>query len=165
MTSLIPARLTVVRTLELLLAVLLTVTVLPRWGVPVDLVLVLVVAVGLRAGTPVGALFGLVAGLLVDVVPPGSVPLGATALVYAAIGAGAGVLHRSVRASVLLPAACLLLAAAAVQLVRLGVAASARQGFDLGHAAALVVLTAVVGALLVPAVMRLEHHLVARGMV
>ena len=91
MTSLIPARLTVVRTLELLLAVLLTVTVLPRWGVPVDLVLVLVVAVGLRAGTQVGALFGLVAGLLVDVVPPGSVPLGATALVYAAIGAGAGV--------------------------------------------------------------------------
>ena len=43
-TSLIPARLTVVRTLELLLAVLLTVTVLPRWGVPIDLVLVLVVA-------------------------------------------------------------------------------------------------------------------------
>ena len=34
---------------------------------------------------------GFVAGLLVDVVPPGSVPLGATALVYAAIGAGAGV--------------------------------------------------------------------------
>lgn len=164
MIALVPARLTVVRAVELLLAAVLTVAVLPRWGVPLDLVLVLVAAVALRSGSEVGALFGLVAGLLVDLVPPGSVPLGATGLLYAAVGAGIGLLHRSLRASVLLPALCLLLAAGAVQVVRLAVAASSRQGFDLAHAVAIVALTVVVGALLVPPTIRLERHLVERGM-
>lgn len=160
----IPTRLTAVRSLELLVAALATVTVLPRWGVPVDLVLVLVVAVGLRAGAQEGALFGLAAGFLIDLVPPGSAPLGLSALVYAAVGAAAGGLHRSVRASVLLPFACLLLAAAAIQLLRSAVDAYARQGFDLAGALALTSLTALVGALLVPPVMRLETYLVDRGM-
>lgn len=160
----IPGRLTVLRVLLLSLAVLLTVTVLPSWGVPADLVLVLVVAVGLSSGTQVGALFGVAAGLMVDLAPPGSAPLGLTALIHAAVGAGCGVLQRSVRASILVPVVTVALAATGIQLLRLLASLVTRQAPDLTHAAALIVCTALAGAMIVPVVIRAESYLVERGL-
>jgi rod shape-determining protein MreD len=57
-----------------------------------DLVLPLVAAAALLGGPVRGALWGLAAGWVVDVVPPGSPVLGTSALLYAACGllAGAG---------------------------------------------------------------------------
>lgn len=160
----IPQRLAVVRALLLLGAAVLTVTVLPGMRWPIDLVLVLVVAVALRAGSQVGALFGLTAGLLIDLLPPGSTPLGLSAVLYAGIGAAIGLANRSVRASVLVPSVGVLLAVATMQTLRLGAAFVSRQPIDLGHAALVTVVTAMVGALVVPPLMRLESYLHDRGM-
>ncbi|MBC9957154.1 rod shape-determining protein MreD [Yimella sp. cx-51] len=160
----IPHRLTVVRAVQLLVAALLTVTVLPAWGLRIDLVLVVVVAVALRAGSTVGALAGLAAGVLVDVLPPGSTPLGLTALLYACVGAACGILQKSVRASVLLPVAAVALSAAFMQSIRLALAWLERVPLDVAGAAAAVLLTALLGAALVPPIVRLEHHLVDRGL-
>lgn len=55
-----------------------------------DLVLLVVVAAALVSGPLTGALLGLLAGWVVDIVPPGAIPLGASALGYAAAGAVAG---------------------------------------------------------------------------
>ena len=57
-----------------------------------DLVLPVVVAGALLSGPSRGALLGLGAGWLIDVIPPGSSVLGTNALLYAAAGllAGAG---------------------------------------------------------------------------
>ncbi len=160
----IPQRLTVVRAVLAVAAVVLTVAVLPRFGVPVDLVVVLVVAVALRGGTTAGALMGLATGLLVDLTPPGSVPLGIGALSYAAVGAVAGVLHRSLRVSVLLPALVVLVAEALLQLVRAVALLVTGLSPRPLHALAFVVLTAAVGALLVPPALRVERWFVRRGM-
>lgn len=55
-----------------------------------DLVLPLVVAAGLLGGATRGALVGLGAGWVVDLMPPGGVVLGASAVLYAAGGVVAG---------------------------------------------------------------------------
>lgn len=60
------------------------------WAVVPDLVLLPVIAVALTRGSAVGALSGIAAGWVVDLVPPGGAPLGLTALLYAAAGALAG---------------------------------------------------------------------------
>jgi len=60
------------------------------WTVLPDLVLLPVVAVALSRGWLAGALLGLAAGWVVDLVPPGSDPLGLTPLLYALAGALAG---------------------------------------------------------------------------
>jgi rod shape-determining protein MreD len=91
----VPARLpaTALRAVLLLLAALFSVSTWPRdpAGFP-DLVLPIVVAGALLAGPSGGALLGLGAGWLVDLLPPGSPVLGTNALLYAAAGllAGAG---------------------------------------------------------------------------
>lgn len=83
----------VLRGLLLLVAVLATVTVASRSPVLLpDLALPVVVAAGLLVGPSRGALVGLAAGWLTDLVPPGSPVLGTSALLYAVVGlvAGAG---------------------------------------------------------------------------
>ena len=86
------------RTGAVLLAALAVATVLPRFGVPArfrpDLVVLLVAASAVVRGPAQGALLGLAAGWVVDLVPPGGSPLGLTALLYAAAGATAGLFHR-----------------------------------------------------------------------
>jgi rod shape-determining protein MreD len=82
-----------VRALLLLVAALLSVTVAGRTPAAVpDLVLPVVVAGALLSGPSRGALVGLGAGWLVDLLPPGASVLGTSALLYAAAGlvAGAG---------------------------------------------------------------------------
>lgn len=82
-----------VRGLLLLVAVMAAVTVASRSAVVLpDFALPVVVAAGLLVGPSRGALVGLAAGWLADLVPPGSAVLGTNALLYAVVGlvAGAG---------------------------------------------------------------------------
>lgn len=160
----IPQRLTVVRAVFAVFAALLTVTVLPRFGVPVDAVAILVVAVALRAGTEAGALMGLATGLLVDLLPPGATPLGVGALSYAVVGAVAGVLHRSLRVSILLPAVVVLVAEALLQASRAAAQLIGGLPVDLLRIPVFAAVTALVGALVVPPLLRVEHWFVRRGM-
>ncbi|WP_265444629.1 rod shape-determining protein MreD [Flexivirga meconopsidis] len=161
----LPGRLAALRALWLLVAALLAVTVLPRFVVAPDLVVLVVVAVALRAGATVGALTGLAAGWLVDLVPPGGVPLGASALMYAAIGAAIGLAQSSFRVSALLPAFSAAAAAAAVQVLRAGLTIYQGRAVDWLVAAGTVLCTALIGALLVPPLMHWERRLVQRGLV
>jgi rod shape-determining protein MreD len=105
----------------IVLAQLLDVAVLARWswpGATPDLTLLVVVALALLGGPTSGAVAGLSAGLLVDLTPPGSGPLGLTAVAYGLAGAVAGRWHRPGERSLLLPmtaAAMAALVASAVQ--------------------------------------------------
>lgn len=84
---------TALRAVVLLLVTLLSVSAWVRDpAVFPDLVLPVVVAGALLAGPSGGALLGLGAGWLVDLMPPGAPALGTNALLYAAAGllAGAG---------------------------------------------------------------------------
>jgi rod shape-determining protein MreD len=75
----------------LLGAVFAGVTVAARSPEPLpDLALPVVVAAGLLVGPSRGALVGLAAGWLTDLVPPGSAVLGTSALLYAVVGLLAG---------------------------------------------------------------------------
>ena len=77
-----------------LLAVVLQVTLvdrlrLPGGGVP-DIVLVLVVVVGLARGRVAGTLTGFVAGVALDLAPPGSHLIGESALIFCVVGYACG---------------------------------------------------------------------------
>lgn len=140
-----------------LIAALVTVTLRARgWSVLPDLVLVPVVAVGLSRGSVQGALVGLVAGWVVDLVPPGGSPLGFTALLYAAAGALAG---RGTRIGPL-PTRWVAVVALAAALVpaagRLLHGAWLGQQLDLARTLAEVALTLLVAAVVVPPLVRLD---------
>lgn len=83
------------RTVTLLVA-LVVVLALGARGViaPPDLLLLVVVAAALVSGSRAGAWVGLAGGWLLDLAPPGSAPLGLTALTLAAAGWVAGTAHR-----------------------------------------------------------------------
>lgn len=108
----------VLRTVSVLLAALLVATVLPRFGLPVrflpDLVVVLVVSTAVLRGPTHGALVGLAAGWVVDLVPPAGAPLGVTALLYAGAGAAAGTFRRPGCPGTVPPVLALTVAAGAV---------------------------------------------------
>ncbi|HVA58991.1 MAG TPA: rod shape-determining protein MreD [Mycobacteriales bacterium] len=104
----------------LLTGAVLQVTVINRLPLPVarpDLLLVLVVACALVSGPAPGAVLGFLTGLLADTVPPADHAIGRLALVYAAVGYGAGLLDDVEERSVLLP--LLLVALASVGAVAL----------------------------------------------
>lgn len=147
------------RALLLVAAVLLPSAVPSSADVPrADLVLVVVVAVALVRGPTTGLLTGLAGGWLLDLVPPGAEPLGASALVYAAAGALIGLARRHVVVSPLLPWLLTVAAAALVLGVR---GTSAAAGFGRATTAELWwswVVTAVVAAVLVPSLMLLERR-------
>ncbi len=74
-----------------LVAAVIVVTLRARgWPVVPHLVLLPVVALALSRGWLAGALLGLAAGWVVDLVPPGGDPLGLTPLLYALAGSLAG---------------------------------------------------------------------------
>jgi rod shape-determining protein MreD len=91
---------------------------LPLPGSPPDLVLVLVVAVGLRAGPRAGMLTGFAAGLLADL--SGDAELGRLALAYVVAGGLAGLLEDDVEGSLVLAALVGAVAAAVAVLVYAG---------------------------------------------
>lgn len=74
---------------SVLAAVIVEVTLLSRLGLPgatPDLVVVTVVALAFAMGPSQGALAGFVAGVLIDLAPPGDTLLGVNAIVYLVIG-------------------------------------------------------------------------------
>ena len=109
-----------------------------------------------------GALLGLAAGWVVDLVPPGGSPLGLTALLYAAAGAVAGLFHRSASRSLV---GALLGLAAATVVVELGGVCAAILGdgtMDLPAAATRTLVTLVVGLLALPVVLGVDRALTRR---
>lgn len=154
------------RSAGVVVAALVVATVLPRLGVPLravpDLVVVLVAASAVLRGPVHGALLGLAAGWVVDLVPPGGAPLGLTALLYAAAGAAAGTLRRPGRPGVLPPVLALALSAAVVEAGRLALAVLADGVLDVSTAATRVAVTVVVGLLLLPAVLGVDRALTRR---
>jgi rod shape-determining protein MreD len=130
-----------------------------------DLVVLVVAAAALLHRPSTGMLVGLLGGWLLDLVPPGAEPLGASALTYALVGLLLGLGRRLTVASPLLPWLATALAAAAVLAVR-WVASAA----GLGVALPLELLwswsmTMLVAVPALPLLMLLEHRLLDRGWV
>jgi rod shape-determining protein MreD len=149
-----------------LLAAALLPAALPG-GMPArpDLVLLVVGAAALMHGPTTGALVGLGGGWLVDLVPPGGDPLGASALTYLAAGALAGWARRFATWSWLLPLLAVVAAAVLVQGVRVVAAAA---GVGTAHPTDLlwsVLVTTVVALVLLPALLAVERALMGRGWV
>ncbi|MGB3762500.1 MAG: hypothetical protein WA966_04695 [Ornithinimicrobium sp.] len=99
-------------------------------GTP-DLVLVVIAGTALMRGPWAGAAMGLAGGWMIDLVPPGAEPLGASALVYLAVGSLLGASRHVVATSPLtlpvLPWVAVAAAALTLLSVR-GVAAAAGFG-------------------------------------
>ncbi|ANS78476.1 Rod shape-determining protein MreD [Serinicoccus hydrothermalis] len=149
-------------------AVLLVVAVLLPSAWPAglarpDLVLLVVAAAALLHRPQVGLLVGLAGGWLVDLVPPGGEPLGASALSYAAVGLGLGWARRALVVSPLLPWVATGVAVALVLGVR-GVSAAAGLGRALpAELAWSWVVTMLVAVLVLPVLMSLERWMSVRG--
>ncbi len=98
-------------------ALVLQLTVVNRlpWpgGAAPDLVLLLVVALGLYGSPAAGAVTGFLAGLGLDIAPPGSYVIGTYALVFCLVGYGCGRLRGLLGTSVWRTIAAAVLAAAA----------------------------------------------------
>jgi rod shape-determining protein MreD len=161
----VTVRLPVVLFRALLLVLATLVTVLPTLssvGVLPDLVLPVVVAGALLSGPSRGALLGLAAGWLTDLVPPGSAVLGTAALVYAAAGLLAGAGRREGHAPWGWVAAVVTASAAVVQALRLVVAVLSGEPVSWGVAGLDLVATATLGVVLVPALVGAEQWLSSR---
>jgi rod shape-determining protein MreD len=91
----------------------------PGGGSP-DLVLLVVVALGLCGSPASGALTGFLAGLSLDIAPPGSYLIGAYALVFCLVGYGCGRLGSPRADSVWRPVGCAVAAAAAGEALQAG---------------------------------------------
>lgn len=154
-----------VRLLALLVAVLSVVTLSARQMAPLpDLVVVVLVAVGLRSGVSAGLGWGLAAGWLADLVPPGGAVLGLQALLYAAAGALCGGCHRQGRVSVAWIGLVALVVGGSVEGSRILLGLAAAAPVDWGASGVRVALTASTSALVVPVLLRLEGLLLRRGL-
>ena len=146
------------------LAAALSAVVLPRVGsLGPDLVLLVVVADGLLGGPTRGALVGLGAGWVVDLMPPAAATLGVAALTYATAGAVSGLWHRDGSRSVFLPPLATLAAASTV--AALGILRAVASGWAVHWVAAgwSIALTTAVGVAVVPILIRTERQLIRRG--
>lgn len=122
-----------------------------------DLVLLVVVAAALTHGPLTGALLGLTGGWLLDLLPPGGVPLGGAALTYLAAGAFTGWARRYASWSPLLPLLAALGAAGLVQGVR-GVSAAAGVGLARPHELLWsVAITTLAAVLVLPVLLAVER--------
>lgn len=154
------------RTAAVLVGALAAATLLPRLGVPAravpDLVVIVVASSAVLRGPTHGALLGLAAGWVVDLVPPGGSPLGVTALLYAAAGAAAGLLHHQGNRGPLAPLGAVVAGAVVVGAGRLGLAVLGEAPLDVPGALTRVAATAVAGLLLVPVAVAVDRALVRR---
>lgn len=147
-------------------AALVVTTVLPRLGVPSrfvpDLVLIGVVATAVIRGRVHGALVGLAAGWVVELVPPVAKPLGLAALTLMVAGIVAGSFRRSSSRSFLRPLAALAVAAGVV-LAGEGAAAVVAEGsVDVTAAVTALGVTVGVGLALLPFMVIVDRALVRR---
>ncbi|MDC5695834.1 rod shape-determining protein MreD [Intrasporangium calvum] len=147
-------------------AALLMTTVLPRLGVPgrlvPDLVLIGVVSSAVLRGPVHGALLGLAAGWVLEIVPPVGAPLGLAALTLMLAGAAAGSLRRTSSRSFVRPLAALALAAVVVLGGRAGSAVVAEGSVDLAGILATLTATLAAGLLLLPVLVAVDRALVRR---
>jgi rod shape-determining protein MreD len=161
-----PTLLGVLRTAYVLVAALVSATLLPRLGVAPhwvpDLVLVGVAATAVLRGPVHGALVGLLAGWVVELVPPVGSPIGLIPLVMMAGGLAGGFFRRPSSRSRLRAPAALLAAAGVVLAGRLASAVLAEGSVDLGDSVWRLVSTLAVGVLLLPAFLALDRSLVRR---
>ena len=161
-----PTLLGVLRTAYVLVAALVVATLLPRLGaqppcVP-DLVLVGVVATAVLRGPVHGALVGLLAGWVVELVPPVGSPLGLTPLVMMVAGLVAGFFRSPSSRSRLRAPTALLTAAVVVLVARLGSAVLAEGSVEVVDGMWRLVATMVAGGLLLPPFVALDRALVRR---
>ncbi len=161
-----PTALGLLRAAYVVVAALLAATVVPRLGVPVewtpDLVLIGVVATAVLRGPLHGALVGLAAGWVVELIPPVGRPLGLTALVMMVAGAvaggiGASSLRVALRASLALVAAALL-----VGLSRTTAVAVAEGSWDATGALTTAAATVAAALVVLPLLTVVDHSLVQR---
>jgi len=155
--------LSLLRAAFVMLAAALSATVLPRLApVAPDLVLLAVVAGALLGGPARGAILGLGAGWVVDLMPPGTAALGAAALTYAAAGAVSGLWHRDSGRSASLPVLATLSATSTVAAI--GILLAMTNGWPVQWAAAgwSLVVTTGLGLVVVPLLIRVERGLVRR---
>jgi hypothetical protein len=161
-----PTLLGVLRTAYVLVAALVAATVLPRFGVAPqwvpDLVLVGVVATAVLRGPVHGALVGLLAGWVAELMPPAGTPLGLTPLVIMVAGLVSGLFQRPSSRSRLRAPAALLAAAGVVLVGRLASAVLAEGSVDLGDGAWRLTSTVAVGVLLLPVLLAIDQSLVRR---
>lgn len=162
--------LTVLRALLLVASALAGVTltaalgpVLPARVLP-DLVLPVVVAGALLGGPSRGALLGLAAGWLVELLPPGSAVLGLTALLYAAAGLVAGAGRREGRAPFGWVPVVMAAAVGVVLAGRVVHAVVAGATFDGARGGVWAGTTVAAGAVTVPLLVQAERALRARGL-
>ncbi len=153
------------RGVAFLLAALLAVTLGAR-GITVlpDLVLPLVVAGALLAGPSRGALLGVGAGWVVDLMPPGSAVLGSSALLYAVAGLVAGAGRREGETPMAWVALVVLAAAGVLAAGRVVLAALSSTPVQAGDLALRFGLTAALAISVVPLLVRAEHALVRRNL-
>lgn len=145
---------------------LLVATILPRLGVPArwvpDLVLIAVVSTAVLRGPVHGALVGLAAGWVVELIPPVGRPLGLVALTMMLGGAVAGALPRDSRRALTRPLAALLLAALVVGAGRIASAIAAEGHVEVLAVATVVGSTVVAGAVVLPVLVGIDRALVRR---
>jgi hypothetical protein len=145
------------------LAAALSAVVLSRLGsVAPDLVLLVVVAAALLGGPAKGAVVGLGAGWVVDLMPPAAATLGVAALTYAAAGAVSGLWHRHGGRSALLPPLATFAATSTVAAT--GILRAVVSGWPVSWVAAgwSIGLTTVMGLAVVPLLLRAERWLIRR---
>jgi rod shape-determining protein MreD len=155
-----------VRAVYVVVSALVAATVLPRLGVPArwvpDLVLIGVVSTAVLRGPLHGALVGITAGWVVELVPPVGAPLGLTPLIVMAAGAVAGAFRQPSSRSRLRPLAALLAAVLVVVAARLASAVVAEGGFAPADGVARVVSTLLVGLVALPVIIAVDRALVRR---
>ncbi|USQ78924.1 rod shape-determining protein MreD [Ornithinimicrobium faecis] len=128
-----------------------------------DLVILVVAAPALMHGPVTGALVGLAGGWLIDLVPPGGEPLGASALTYALVGALIGAARRWAPWSPLIPWLAAVGGAIVIQAVR-GLTAAA--GVGVAHPSDLlwsIGASVLFVILLLPLLISLERFWLERG--
>jgi cell shape-determining protein MreD len=154
------------RAAYVVVAVFLTATLLPRLGVPAgwvpDLVLLGVATSAVLRGPVHGALVGLAAGWVVELVPPVGSPLGLTPLVMMVGGLVAGLFHRPSSRSAVRPYVALLAACAVVGASRVATTIVAEGSVDLAASAGRIAGTVGVGLVLVPLLIAADRALVRR---
>lgn len=134
-------------------------------GTP-DLVLVVIAATALMRGPWAGALMGLGGGWLIDLIPPGAEPMGASALVYLVVGVLLGLSRRFLATSPLalpvLPLAAIAGAALMVLALRAVAAAAGFGTAAFGDLAWTFGLTMVAAAVLIAPLVWLDRWLTVR---
>ncbi|MGO1167141.1 MAG: rod shape-determining protein MreD [Janibacter sp.] len=150
--------------LLLLVAALIGMLALGARGVVAlpDLVLIVVVAVALTAGSSSGALLGLLGGWLLDLAPPVADPLGLSALGYAAAGWVAGLARRRAGHPWWWPVPVVGVAVVVARVAPVLIDLASARPVAWGSLAWQVLATATLGLVLVGLVERLEAGLVRR---